>query len=46
MEKDYSKIVEEILEILKNNEITYRELYMLLEKISDKFRSLAVIKKD
>ena len=46
MKKDYSKIIEEMLEILKNNEITYRELYMLLEKISDKFRSLAVIKKD
>lgn len=46
MEKDISKIVKEILEILKNNEITIRELHLLFEKVNDEFRNLAVIKKD
>ncbi len=46
MNKDNSKIVNEILEILKDNEITIRELYLLFEQVSDEFRRSAVIKKD
>lgn len=46
MNKNNSKIVNEILEILKDNEITIRELYLLFEQVSDEFRRLAVIKKD
>lgn len=36
----------EILEILRKNEITYRELYLLFETVKDEFKKNAIIKKD
>ena len=39
-------VIAEILEVLKKHEITYRQLYLLFEEVTDEFRNLAGIKKD